>query len=280
MAPKVCPDISHLLGLSTELESISRNRSNFRLSAFPEPYGVKVVVEKILSKIYSSLEFDIFSGSIIAELNRLYQANKDEFILSIITLENMHVKFRPSSAELSELSEIDFKGWRAHVTIDDVPDFDDAMRLSALSILLPLSVLLVNLVPKSDLDEAVEDLFSTSSNAENMFAEEGMESIRLSKIYERSRVNRAIAIELHGLSCFVCDFNFNDFYGSIAAEYVEIHHLTPVSMMGASRVVDPRTELVPLCANCHRMVHRRWPPYGVGELRSAIKARESGEYKE
>ncbi|AUZ89410.1 hypothetical protein CVO76_12735 [Arthrobacter agilis] len=101
------------------------------------------------------------------------------------------------------------------------------------------------------------------------FASEGSKEYQLSARYERSRANRAAAIAIHGLVCRVCGFEFNSVYGPLARGYVEVHHLTPVSMMGEPRPVDPRTDLVPLCANCHRMVHRRWPPFSPEELSSA-----------
>jgi 5-methylcytosine-specific restriction protein A len=31
----------------------------------------------------------------------------------------------------------------------------------------------------------------------------------------------------------------------------------PVSMLKSPEAVDPRTDMVVLCSNCHRMVHRR-----------------------
>ncbi|MDN3937546.1 HNH endonuclease [Arthrobacter sp. YD4] len=98
---------------------------------------------------------------------------------------------------------------------------------------------------------------------------EGEVSYGWSRRYERSQANRALAIELHGRTCAVCGFNFDDCYGTLAGGYVEIHHLVPVSSMDVPKVVDPRTDLVPLCANCHRMAHRRWPPYTPTELQAS-----------
>jgi predicted HNH restriction endonuclease len=96
---------------------------------------------------------------------------------------------------------------------------------------------------------------------------EGARSRKEVNFYERSRANRAVAIAIHGTTCQVCDINFGDRYGELGVGYIEIHHLTPVSQMGAERVVDPAKELVPLCANCHRMAHRRSPPVSPSDLR-------------
>ncbi|MED1085493.1 HNH endonuclease [Bacillus mycoides] len=36
-----------------------------------------------------------------------------------------------------------------------------------------------------------------------------------------------------------------------------MHHVKPLSTIGEEVVVDPRKDLVPVCSNCHRMIHRR-----------------------
>lgn len=100
--------------------------------------------------------------------------------------------------------------------------------------------------------------------------EEGQQRLRTHVGYERSRRNRAEAIRIHGTSCAACDFSFNAFYGvELARDYIEIHHIE--SITSGPRPVDPTTELVPLCANCHAMVHRvRGSSLSVVSLRSAI----------
>lgn len=85
--------------------------------------------------------------------------------------------------------------------------------------------------------------------------------------YERSRINRAACLELHGDSCVVCDFNFGRIFGSEGEGLIHVHHVVPVSQMGAGYRVNPATDLVPLCPNCHAMAHRLDPPATVEVLR-------------
>ena len=117
---------------------------------------------------------------------------------------------------------------------------------------------------------------SAESELEDVdFAVEGAYSYHLVGRYERSPANRAIAIQLHGTRCLVCNFDFEESYGSSGAGFVEVHHVTPVSEMGGPAVIDPRTDLVPLCSNCHSMIHRARPAMHPDELRRTYtQARE------
>ncbi|MFR4079595.1 MAG: HNH endonuclease [Prevotella sp.] len=89
--------------------------------------------------------------------------------------------------------------------------------------------------------------------------------------YERNPINRQLCLHRKGYNCAVCGMNFYDIYGKIGYHYIEVHHTTPVSAMTPGYVFDVDRDLVPLCSNCHAMVHRRTPPYTVEELKGIIK---------
>lgn len=101
--------------------------------------------------------------------------------------------------------------------------------------------------------------------------EEGAEFEVGTKRYERSKVNRAACIEIHGLSCSVCDLNFEKVYGELGEGFIHVHHILPVSMMGGSYTVDPGKDLVPVCPNCHAMLHRESPPLSIDRLVRIIR---------
>jgi 5-methylcytosine-specific restriction protein A len=88
--------------------------------------------------------------------------------------------------------------------------------------------------------------------------------------YERSRINRAACIELHGDSCLACEFNFGERYGETGRGFIHVHHVTPISRLGPGYRVNPATDLVPLCPNCHAMAHRFDPPASVEYLRRLL----------
>ena len=55
--------------------------------------------------------------------------------------------------------------------------------------------------------------------------------------------------------------------------YIEAHHLTPLSNLpeGKALKFNPKEDFRVLCANCHRMVHRKNPPYTIEELKAEFK---------
>lgn len=74
-----------------------------------------------------------------------------------------------------------------------------------------------------------------------------------STTYERDPRLRRAALKIHGYSCLACGFNFEDHYGQVGKDFIEVHHMIPLAE--GERESDPNN-LIPLCSNCHRMIHR------------------------
>lgn len=87
---------------------------------------------------------------------------------------------------------------------------------------------------------------------------------------KRNQLARMRCVEHHGYSCLACGFNFAKHYGTIASEYIEVHHLFEFAASKIRREVNPITDLVPLCANCHRVAHRGKPLLSLSELRALL----------
>jgi 5-methylcytosine-specific restriction protein A len=75
--------------------------------------------------------------------------------------------------------------------------------------------------------------------------------------YERSPRNRQRAITLHGLTCNICGFNFEKAYGPRGEDFIEVHHVKPISTLKEKQPIDPQNDLITVCSNCHRMIHRK-----------------------
>lgn len=72
------------------------------------------------------------------------------------------------------------------------------------------------------------------------------------------------------LACEVCTFDFAERYGELGEDYIEVHHINPVALM-ASGAKTKLSDLALLCANCHRMAHRRRMPLSVDALKQALR---------
>ena len=89
--------------------------------------------------------------------------------------------------------------------------------------------------------------------------------------YERDPKARDKCIEYRGTRCAVCELDFKRRYGKIGKGFIHVHHLRPLSRLKSSYRLDPLKDLVPVCPNCHAMLHRRNPPYDIEQLRGRVR---------
>lgn len=102
--------------------------------------------------------------------------------------------------------------------------------------------------------------------------EGGSVSIVVNK-YERNIAARRICIRYHGYNCKVCDFNFYENYGEIGLNYIHVHHIVPLHLIGEEYIVDPVKDLVPVCPNCHAMIHKKKEALSIEQLKQLLNKR-------
>jgi len=87
---------------------------------------------------------------------------------------------------------------------------------------------------------------------------EGGRKVYISYKAERNPGLRKKAIANQGTTCKACNFNFGRFYGKWGDGFIEVHHLLPLGDgQTGERLTDSAKDLITLCSNCHRMVHRK-----------------------
>ncbi len=74
--------------------------------------------------------------------------------------------------------------------------------------------------------------------------------------YERNPIYREQAIKIHGLTCEICGFNFETKYGRLGRDFIEVHHKKPLFSLDSEIVPNPEMDMICVCSNCHRMIHR------------------------
>ena len=126
------------------------------------------------------------------------------------------------------------------------------------------------------------ETISEPADGEDEFPE-GKLLYRAHRSRERNRklieLAKEIAVKRSGcLGCQACGFDFAKFYGPTGEGYIECHHVIPISEVtpGAKTKV---ADLALLCANCHRVIHRRRPWLSVGSLSLLISQETKDKLK-
>lgn len=76
--------------------------------------------------------------------------------------------------------------------------------------------------------------------------------------------------KLGKLTCQICEFDFEKVYGEIGKDFIEGHHIIPVSELkeGDRTKVE---DIILVCSNCHKMLHRKRPWLLPKELKNLLK---------
>ncbi len=82
------------------------------------------------------------------------------------------------------------------------------------------------------------------------------------------RKKKALAMSSGCMRCEVCDFDYAERYGSLGRGFIECHHTVPLFRLAPGQVTR-LADLSLVCANCHRVLHRK-PGLTVSELRTML----------
>lgn len=129
----------------------------------------------------------------------------------------------------------------------------------------------VPLLKRLGYEVVAHDLDDTSSALPEEVPETAWEGARRSitvNQYERNPSARAGCIEHHGSECAICGFSFAEEYGDAFKGFIHVHHLVPLAKIGERYCVNPKNDLLPVCPNCHAVLH-----YG-GNVRTPQELRE------
>ena len=131
---------------------------------------------------------------------------------------------------------------------------------------------------KNDLLNYAESLINQKSASDefkyHLHNENKVAIVSTKQIY-RSQKAKTECITLKGCYCNICGFDFGKTYGELGKNYIEVHHITPIGELSNAEGyegTDPQKDLIPLCSNCHSMVHQRKVPYQPDEIKAFLDA--------
>lgn len=258
---EISKNLEALTGLTAAVEaSVDGISSNWRFVEFPRPFGFQIEFKYELGVARATLVLDKLAAQLISSINEFTSQNWPviESLFASLDKNRISIQVLNQGKKVSSSDHV-FDG---ALQIDGRAASDE-IEASATELLSTIVSIFGFMAGEEDNEEFPE------------FREEGAVKQVLARKYERSRFNRNLAIQIHGTTCLGCGFNFEEFYGVVGNGVIEVHHLEPVHLMEKVRVVDPRTELVPLCSNCHTLVHKIDPPYGLSELQHFVQNAQS-----
>lgn len=183
-------------------------------------------------------------------------------LLQGLSLENEVIIYPSQQPDSWTIDSVEF---RIEVVVKNVaePTTEDALIRTARKVMTPLMAAMAELIGYDEINDNEPDF-------------EGSVIEKLVLTRERSPRNRLLCLALHGNICAVCGFESEKYYRGIN-DIIEVHHLEPLGMLENPQQYDPKTDLVPLCPNCHRAIHKRKPiPFTPNELRELLS---NGRYQ-
>lgn len=91
--------------------------------------------------------------------------------------------------------------------------------------------------------------------------------------FERNPKARKLCLKANGCKCSVCGFDFEKTYGDIGKDFIHVHHIIPIAEIGRSYNLNPVKDLVPVCPNCHAMLHHAFngKVLSISELKQILE---------
>ncbi len=124
-------------------------------------------------------------------------------------------------------------------------------------------------------DNYGETIFPDEVDSNQNYSEGKTKQVTVNS-YERNQLARQECIEYYGLNCQVCEFNFHEKFGKLGQDFIHVHHIIDISTIGKEYSVNPITDLIPVCPNCHAMLHKQKPAYSISELKSTLRESTNG----
>jgi 5-methylcytosine-specific restriction protein A len=205
-----------------------------------------------------AIGFGPYASTCIEHINNT--ATQESYSLAYALIEVLDKKFtvKVNDSEFHDNWKID-TGFSIEVSRKNIKQNDSECISDSIEFaMIPLMAAVAELI-------GYEDVVEEESN------EEGALKQSVITKRERSPRNRLLCLSIHGEKCSVCGLDPIKIYGPGLGSILEVHHIEPLSEAEEARVYNPRIDLLPLCPNCHRAIHKRKPAYKPEELNEVLK---------
>ena len=124
-----------------------------------------------------------------------------------------------------------------------------------------------NALKLDSLIEKSSEMFTDFESDSGQYIEGAVRAVQINA-YERSSAARKAAVKVHGAICAICSFNFGERYGSQMEGFIHVHHIRPLNEIDATYRVNPKKDLIPICPNCHAVIHSQRKALTVSKVKS------------
>ncbi len=106
---------------------------------------------------------------------------------------------------------------------------------------------------------------------------EGQKTTVTINAFERNQEARARCLAYYSkvnggqIKCEICGFDFSKVYGKLFEGKIHVHHLVEISSIGEEYEIDPERDLIPVCPNCHMVLHSKKPAFSIDAVREMIR---------
>lgn len=257
-------EVSDSLGIQLSLAELP-NSDDFeyeiRIVGIDRPYGFafKLGVDYLCWTV--SLHLDEYGASAL-EAMRVRFGERRETLESIVKIANER-----NQALVLKINDMEISSWTDSQNWGDLElqlrhsySSEESSAEALRTALLDAFCIVLSLLVESE-------VWDQDNNEEpTIGALEGDQNSILVNKYERSRYNRALCLRYYGFSCRGCGIHMEAKYGPIGQNVIHVHHVIPLSLMEGSYRLNPIKDLIPLCPNCHNVVHRVTPPLSIADL--------------
>lgn len=259
-------EVGEALGVPLTLEKLSEIYEfeyRIRVATLPHPKGFAVYVGDDYLSWTVKYESDTDSRALLKIMAQNYSQRKGIFNSYLELIRSRSITFVQNFGEVDSETENEPE-WSDFNLLISEPYSSESQSLDVFyTCLLDFFCISLSLLVK----EVAWEEINSQTNLEETGEAEGARFIKEVTGYERSRFNRALCLRYYGFICRGCGIEMEKVYGPLGQGVIHVHHLVPVSQMGGTYVLNPVTDLIPLCPNCHNVVHRENPPTGMDELR-------------
>lgn len=122
-------------------------------------------------------------------------------------------------------------------------------------------------------------IFNSSLIGEQFIESKSLSAIEKKQLRLHFRIERNSSLppkvkKEKGYICEVCGFDFQVRYGDLGTNFIEVHHLKPISTLTVDRIeLNMKTDFAVLCSNCHRMIHKLKDPSNILMLKRIVLGR-------